>query len=394
MLAPRDTATRERKSLDGLWRFALDAAGTGRAAAGRTACPPGRARCRCRPATTTCFPDRDARPRRRGVVRDPGAGTARLGRRADRAALRLGHPSRGGLGQRPPGRRARGRLHAVRGRRHRRREPGAENRVTVAVEQRADVAVDPAGLRRADPRRPAPAATSTTSSTTPACTGRSGCTPPRRRTSTTSRSYRPGRRRRDSRLRGRRPRAPTACRCASCCATPTAPRLPGRGGAGASSPCRTRRPWRPGEGYLYDLAVELWGGWRRAGQMRTRCRSASARSRSTARASSSTASRSTSRGFGKHEDSAGARQGPRQRVHGPRLRADGLAGRQLVPHLALPLRRGGTGVRRPPRHRRDRRDPRRRAEHGPGRRDLRRPELHDLLRGDHQRRHAGGARAR
>ena len=30
MLAPRDTATRERKSLDGLWRFALDAAGTGR----------------------------------------------------------------------------------------------------------------------------------------------------------------------------------------------------------------------------------------------------------------------------------------------------------------------------------------------------------------------------
>jgi beta-glucuronidase len=30
MLPPRDTATRERKSLDGLWRFALDAEGTGR----------------------------------------------------------------------------------------------------------------------------------------------------------------------------------------------------------------------------------------------------------------------------------------------------------------------------------------------------------------------------
>ncbi len=28
--APRDTATRERKSLNGLWRFALDAAGAGR----------------------------------------------------------------------------------------------------------------------------------------------------------------------------------------------------------------------------------------------------------------------------------------------------------------------------------------------------------------------------
>jgi beta-glucuronidase len=30
MLALRDTATRERKSLDGLWRFTLDAAGAGR----------------------------------------------------------------------------------------------------------------------------------------------------------------------------------------------------------------------------------------------------------------------------------------------------------------------------------------------------------------------------
>ena len=30
MLAPRDTPTRERKSLDGLWRFQLDAEGTGR----------------------------------------------------------------------------------------------------------------------------------------------------------------------------------------------------------------------------------------------------------------------------------------------------------------------------------------------------------------------------
>jgi beta-glucuronidase len=30
MLAPRDTSTRERKSLNGLWRFALDAAGAGR----------------------------------------------------------------------------------------------------------------------------------------------------------------------------------------------------------------------------------------------------------------------------------------------------------------------------------------------------------------------------
>ena len=85
-----------------------------------------------------------------------------------------------------------------------------------------------------------------------------------------------------------------------------------------------------------------------------------------------------------------ARQGPRRRVHGARLRADGLAGRQLVPHLALPLRRGGTRVRRPARDRGDRRDSRRRPQHGPGRRDLRQPGVHDLLRGHHQRRHAGG----
>jgi beta-glucuronidase len=31
MLAPRDTPTRERKSLNALWRFALDAARDGRA---------------------------------------------------------------------------------------------------------------------------------------------------------------------------------------------------------------------------------------------------------------------------------------------------------------------------------------------------------------------------
>ena len=31
MLAPRDTPTRERKSLNGLWQFALDPSGSGRA---------------------------------------------------------------------------------------------------------------------------------------------------------------------------------------------------------------------------------------------------------------------------------------------------------------------------------------------------------------------------
>ena len=50
------------------------------------------------------------------------------------------------------------------------------------------------------------------------------------------------------------------------------------------------------------------------------------------------------------------RQGPRRRLPRARLPAHGLDRRELVPHLALPLRRGGHGVRRPPRHRRDRRD--------------------------------------
>jgi beta-glucuronidase len=40
MLAPRDTPTRERKSLDGLWRFALDPDGTGRARGWADGLPP------------------------------------------------------------------------------------------------------------------------------------------------------------------------------------------------------------------------------------------------------------------------------------------------------------------------------------------------------------------
>ena len=111
---------------------------------------------------------------------------ARLGRRADRAALRLRHASRGGLGRRHAGRRARRGLHAVRGRRHRarragRREPGDRGR-----QQRPELAVDPAGLRRRHARTARASATSTTSSTTPGCTGRSGSTPRRSPTSRTS----------------------------------------------------------------------------------------------------------------------------------------------------------------------------------------------------------------
>ena len=56
MLRPQDNRTRERKNLDGLWGFRLDAEQVGRdqawfAAPLRTA-----ARCPCRPATTTSRP--------------------------------------------------------------------------------------------------------------------------------------------------------------------------------------------------------------------------------------------------------------------------------------------------------------------------------------------------
>ncbi len=55
-------------------------------------------------------------------------------------------------------------------------------------------------------------------------------------------------------------------------------------------------PWRPGEGYLYDLEVELWE--RRAGGRLLAPGRRPHGARSTARASSSTASRSTSRASG------------------------------------------------------------------------------------------------
>ena len=67
-------------------------------------------------------------------------------------------------------------------------------------------------------------------------------------------------------------------------------------------------------------------------------------------------------GFGMHEDHVAIGKGHEQRPDRPRFPAPGLGRRELVPHLALPVRRRGHGVRRPPRHRRDRRNRRRRAQ--------------------------------
>lgn len=66
-------------------------------------------------------------------------------------------------------------------------------------------------------------------------------------------------------------------------------------------------------------------------------------------------------GFGKHEDTP-VRQGARRCLPRPRLRADEVDRRQLVPHVSLSLRGRGSGVRRPTWHRHHRRDGGRRAE--------------------------------
>ena len=80
MLRPQDTATRERKALDGLWRFRLDVDGVGRAErwfAGplRGRAGHGRARELQRPARRPA----PARPRRRGLVPADGPRAARVG---------------------------------------------------------------------------------------------------------------------------------------------------------------------------------------------------------------------------------------------------------------------------------------------------------------------------
>ena len=122
MLAPRDTPTRERKSLDGLWRFALDADGVGRerGLAGR---PARRAREMPVPAS---YNDIFADTAVHDHVGDAWYQTTSASRRGwagERIVLRFDSATHRAVVwvDGDAGRRARGRLHAVRGRRHRRR---------------------------------------------------------------------------------------------------------------------------------------------------------------------------------------------------------------------------------------------------------------------------------
>ena len=94
---------------------------------------------------------------------------AGVGRPAHRPALRRRHPSGRGVGRRPAGRRARGRLHALRGRPHRTGAcPARHCAITVVVNNELTWDVDPARRHpRPARRRPQAVRTSRTSSTTP-----------------------------------------------------------------------------------------------------------------------------------------------------------------------------------------------------------------------------------
>ena len=122
----------------------------------------------------------------------------------------------------------------------------------------------------------------------------------------------------------------------------------------------------------------------------THWRSAFARYGSRGRNSSSTATLLL-QGFRHARGPGRPWPGSRRRRDGARLLTPEMGRRQLVPDLALPLRRGGPGACRPTGHRRDRRDgggraqPRRRGWHVPRRTE------DDVLRGDDQFRHAASA---
>ena len=292
-----------------------------------------------------------------------------LGRRADRAALRRRHPPRRRLGRRPA------RWPSTRAATRRSRptsptssRPASEHRITVSRRttscagtrsRRASSRTTPDGppaallprllqLRRAAPHGVAVLdAARPTSRDVTVVTDLDG----RRVVATRSTRRTRGRARRyAARRRGRRGRARRG-RGAASCASPE-PRC----GGPATATC-TSSP------------SSCWGR-RRAGRRLPGAGRASARSRSTGTRFLINGEPFYFRGFGRHEDTAVRGKGARRRAHGARLRAHGVDRRELVPHLALPLRRGGARLRRPARHRRDRRDGGGRASTSGSRRDL------------------------
>ena len=392
MLSPRQSSTRERTSLDGLWRFALDPDGRrpGRAlvderAAGR----PGDARAgqlqRRRPDA------RGAPSRRRRLVPAHGARPARLGRAADRPALRRRHASGDGVGRRDAGRRARGRLHAVRGRRHRARSRGRGGARDGRGQQRAVVDVDPAGLRAGARRRPSRAAVlpRLLQLRGPAPVGvaaHDASRARRRRHGQHDRDRRHDRHRRlPGRRRGRR-RSRRAGDGARCRWRRGRSRRRQRGHAAHRG---AQRSGAPAPATCTRSTVEVLGAGRRA---RRRLPAAVRRAhRRRGRAPLPDQRRAVS--LHRVRQARGLRRPrprPRPRGHGPRLRAARVGRRELVPDVALSLRRGGARLRRPARRRGHRRDGRRGAQPRHRHAHPRRGRGADhVQRRDDQRSHAG-----
>ena len=248
-------------------------------------------------------------------------------------------------------------------------ELGAENRITVVVNNVLTWQSIPPGLVDDGPTGAA-SATSTTSSTTPASTGRCGCTPRRGRTSPTSPSS-PTSTARTGSVRYRVEAAADGLEVRVVLRDAEGAEVApgdGRRRRARRSPACTRGA--PARATSTSSAVELWGD----GDAPVDTYAAAGRHPHRAGRRDALPDQRRAvllQGLRQARGHRRARQGARRRVHGPRLRADGVARRELVPHLALPVRRGGARLRRPPRHRGDRRDRGRGPEHGPGRRRLR-----------------------
>lgn len=353
MLRPQDTSTRERKPLGGLWSFRLDAAGDGRRDQWFAA-PLADAREMAVPAsTTTSFPAPRAattwatpgtRPRRSCRVAGPGSASCC-------ASIRPRTPR--WCGWTASGSGAFGRLHAVRGRHHqpgRTRPEGAHHR---GGQQRTDLRDGSAGHHQRHPRgssaglfsrllqlrRPAPAGVAVRHADH--VRGRH------------HRGHRHRRRRRRGRLRGRRRRrrhGRVRVRLLDADGTGWRP-APGRP---VSFGCRTRTCGPRATA----TCTPPWSNWS------TVMRWSTATSRPwgirTVKVDGATFLINGEpfyfTGFGRHEDTPVRGKGTTTRVPGARLRPDELDRRQLVPHVALPLRRRGVRLRRPAGHRGDRRD--------------------------------------
>ena len=251
------------------------------------------------------------------------------------------------------GRRARGRIHAVRGRRHR---PGARGRRGAdhdRREQRADERDDPAGHdlddRGGPPQAGLPPRLLQLRGTGPLGDPVLGARDPG------DRRHRDDRRRRVDRqswTTASRPRATP--RSASSSPTPPAPRSRRRTARRAGSPWRMPNSGVPVAAICTTLRVEALAGRERRRRLRAAGRHPLGPRRRRAVPHQRRAVHLPR--FRQARRQRVPRPRVRQRRHGARLLTHGVDRRELVPDVALPLRRGVPRLRRPSRDRRDRRD--------------------------------------